>query len=59
MVIEGAEEADENHDDDEVNENGLSRDDEVRLNAVENFLILLEKPKLPDILGQTGKEDSS
>jgi len=56
--IEGAEEADEN-DDDEVNENGLSRDDEVRLNAVENFLILLEKPKLPDILGQTGKEDSS
>ena len=58
MGIKGAEEADEN-DDDEVNENGLSRDDEVRLNAVENFLILLEKPKLSDILGQTGKEDSS
>ena len=52
LIAEGAEE-EEGEEEEDANSNGLSKDDEVRLNAVENFLILLEKPKLPDILAQT------
>ena len=48
LIAEGAEE-DEEEEADALGESGMSRDDEVRLNAVENFLILLEKPKLPEV----------
>ena len=51
LIAEGVDGDDE---DEEKGDNGLSRNDEVRLNAVDNFLILLEKPKLPDIIAQTG-----
>lgn len=52
LIAEGVDGEDD--DEEEKGENGLSRNDEVRLNAVDNFLILLEKPKLPDIIAQTG-----
>lgn len=30
----------------------MSSDDEIRTSAVEDFLHLLEKPKIPDVLAQ-------
>jgi hypothetical protein len=56
LIAEGVDGEDD--EEEEKGENGLSRNDEVRLNAVDNFLILLEKPKLPDIIAQTGAKIS-
>jgi AP-4 complex subunit epsilon-1 len=48
LIAEGSAAAD----DDEVPEGELSADDELRTEAVENFLDLMVRPKLPEILAQ-------
>lgn len=48
LIAEGSEAADE----EEIPEGELSPDDELRTEAVENFLDLMQRPKLPEILAQ-------
>ena len=52
LIADGADSNDED-DEEDGGEGGMSRDDELRREAVEDFLLLIGKPKLPEILAQT------
>jgi AP-4 complex subunit epsilon-1 len=49
LIAEGSDNNEDEEDDDEEAEN---EDEELRCHAVEDFLVLLEKPKLPSVLAQ-------
>lgn len=51
LIAEGSE-VEEEEEEEEREEGDLSADDELRTEAVENFLDLMVKPKLPEILAQ-------
>lgn len=52
LIAEGADSQDDDEDDGD-GETRMTKDDELRTQAVEDFLLLIEKPKLPESLIQT------